>query len=218
MTDDDAPSTPPSPLAEDDPRALFARAVSLAHTTIDHVTTERLHDPTPAGMNVRDLMEHLVMVLRRVACAGRGQPVSTWPVDATDVANDGFADAWREAAHDVQAAWTDDGLLDRAVDLPWGSFTGAEVLGSYTNEVTVHTWDLAKATDQEPSWDDAVLAAADASIRAQLPLAVRSPIWEAAKTQLPEGMPWETPFADAVEVRGDAPAIDRLIAWNGRQP
>ena len=27
-----------------------------------------------------------------------------------------------------------------------------------------------------------------------------------------------TPFAEAVPVPGDAPAIDRLVAWNGRDP
>ena len=212
------PATTTSPLAGDDPRMLFARAVSLAHDTIDAVAPEQLHEPTTVGMDVRDLMEHLVMVLRRVACAGRGQPVPSWPADAADVADDRFATAWREAAHDVQAAWTDDGLLEQAIDLPWGTFSGAEVLGTYTNEVTVHTWDLAKATGQEPRWDEAVLAAADASIRAQLPMAARAPMWEAAKTQLPPGVPWETPFADAVEVPDDAAAIDRLVAWNGRRP
>ena len=33
-----------------------------------------------------ELLEHLVMVLRRVACAGRGDELATWPVDAADVA------------------------------------------------------------------------------------------------------------------------------------
>lgn len=201
-----------------DPRELFARAVDVAGTTIEGVTPDQLPLPALPGMTVRDLFEHLVMVLRRVACAGRGEPVQNWPVDAADVADDGFAEAWRATARDVEAAWADDAVLARPTELPWGTFSGAEALGVYLNELTVHTWDLARATGQQPAWDDAVVAAADAAIHAQLPTADRTAIWEAAKAGLPPGYPWEDPFGPAVEVPDDAPAIDRLVAWNGRQP
>lgn len=205
-------------LADDDPRAVFARSVATAASVLDGVRPDSLDDPTPCGMTVRDLQEHLVMVLRRVACAGRGEPVHAWPADAADVADDGFATAWREAAHDVQAAWRDDALLSRPTELPWGTFVGADVLGIYTNEVIVHTWDLAQATGQSPEWDPTVVAAADAAIRIQLPTGDRTAMWEEAKKYLPEGMVWEEPFANAVEVADDAPAIDKLVAWNGRRP
>ena len=36
--------------------------------------------------------------------------------------------------------------------------------------------------------------------------------------RVPEGVPVEVPFANAVDVSDDAPLIDRLVAWNGRQP
>jgi uncharacterized protein (TIGR03086 family) len=204
---------------DDDPRAVFGRAVALAGTAIEGVDPSQLHDPTPVDMDVRELQEHLVMVLRRVACAGRGQSPWEWPIDAADVDDDGFAAAWQAAARDVEVAWADDALLERPTELPWGTFSGAEVLGVYTNELTVHTWDLAKGTGQEPQWDAAVVAVADAAIHAQLPVADRAPMWEAAKAAMPPGVEWtEDPFGPAVEVPDDAPAIDRLVAWNGRQP
>ena len=122
------------------------------------------------------------------------------------------------AAHEVQAAWTDAALLDRDTPLPWGTFSGAEVLGVYTNEITVHTWDLARATGQVPVWDDEVLDAAWTAIRHQLPDADRTQMWSEARAQVPGDYPWEDPFANAVDISGDAPMIDRLVAWNGRTP
>ena len=218
MTNATAPiDATPAPFADDDSRTVFARAVALASAVIDAVEPEQLALPTPTEMDVRQLLEHLVMVLRRVACAGRGEEPWSWPIDAPD-ADGRWSEAWREAAHDVQAAWTNDAVLTRPTTLPWGTFPGHDALDIYTNEVTVHTWDLARATGQQPEWDPAVIAVADAAIHSQLPLADRAPIWDAVKASLPPGVEWEDPFANAVDVPEDASAIHRLVAWNGRQP
>jgi uncharacterized protein (TIGR03086 family) len=219
MSDADrATTTEASPVPADDPRSIFERAASLAGEVIDAVPSSRLAAPTPAGMDVRDLLEHLVMVLRRVACAGRGEDPWQWPVGAPDVGDEDFADAWRGAAREAKEAWADDATLDRPTALPWGTFGGTEVLGVYTNEITVHTWDLARGTGQSPRWDEDVLAVADTAIHAQLPTSDRSAMWAAAAAALPPDYEWEDPFGPAVEVDGDAPLIDRLVAWNGRQP
>lgn len=219
MTDTtQTPSPETSTLTDDDPRRLFAVSAALARTVIDRVVPDQYAIPTPCGMEVRDLLEHLVMVVRRVAAAGRGEDPWSWPVDAADVADDGFAAAWSAGAAAVDGAWADEALLARPTAVPWGEFPGAEVLGVYINEVTVHTWDLAQATGQFPAWDGAVLAFADAAIHAQLPMADRSEMWAAAAAELPPEVPWEDPFGPAVPVAADAPAIDRLVAWNGRTP
>jgi uncharacterized protein (TIGR03086 family) len=218
-TDPTTSSTEATGLAPDDPRTHMAHAVLTAALAMDAVAPEQYDEPTPcAPMAVRDLLEHMVMVIRRVACAGRGEPLESWPIDAADVAEGDWAAAFRAGAHDVQAAWTDDALLERPTPLPWGVFSGTEVLDVYTNELTVHTWDLARATGQAPDWDDQVLATSLAAIHAQLPMADRTPMWEATKAMLPPEVPWEDPFANAVQVPDDAPMIDRLVAWNGRTP
>jgi uncharacterized protein (TIGR03086 family) len=208
----------PASRPADDPRAVFARAAAIGGSVIDATPIDRFGDPTPLDMNVRELLEHLVMVIRRVACAGRGDELATWPIDAADVTDDGFAEAWRSGVDDVEVAWADNTLLDRPTDLPWGTFSGRETLDIYTNEVTVHTWDLAQATGQHPAWDEGVLAVADHAIRSQLPDADRAPMWAAFKETLPPEVEWEDPFGAAVDVPADAPLIDRLVAWNGRQP
>ncbi len=221
MTNTETPPLPATATALDpgDPRHLFARAVATAGPVIAAVGDDQLDQPTPCdGLTVRDLLEHLVMVVRRVAAAGRADEPSTWPTDAPDVRGGGWYAAWTEGAHAVQAAWTDDALLDRPTELPWTTITGAEVLGTYTNEVVVHTWDLARATGQSPVWGADVLAAAEAAIRRELPMADRGALWAGFAANLPEGVPWEDPFGNAVPVADDAPAIDRLVAWTGRRP
>ena len=224
MTNTDASPTPrstaPNPLAADDPRTHFAAAVAVAGDTLATVAPEHRDAPTPAGMTVSELCDHLVMVLRRTACAGRGEELATWPVEGGlgDASPDEVLAAWADAAHEVQEAWTDDALLERDITLPWTTLAGRDVMAIYTNELVVHTWDLARATGASPDWEDAVLATSERAIRAELPTADRGEMWAAVATSMPEGVPFDPPFANAVAVADDAPPIDRLVAWNGRTP
>lgn len=200
------------------PRPAFRGAVDQLVDVASRIGPAQLAQPTPcAGMDVRALLDHVAMALGRTEAAARGLPLAEWPGPDTS-AGDDWAAHLRAAGVAAAAAWDDDALLADVMQLPWDTPAGIDVLGIYVNEVVVHTWDLARATDQSPAWDDGVVAVADEAIRQQLPLAERGPMWDAAKAQLPEGEPWEDPFTDAVPVADDAPAIDRLVAWNGRRP
>ena len=111
---------------------------------------------------------------------------------------------------------SDDAVLERPMALPWIEGSGAEVLASYFSELTVHTWDLATATGQQPDWDDTVVAAA-LEARQILPAQNRRALYEEISTAM--GLDEvAVPFAEAVPIPDDAPAIDRLVAWNGRDP
>lgn len=203
----------------EDPRAAFAAVADVAASVIEQVTPKQMDRATPCeGYDVDRMLAHLVMVARRVAAAGRGEPPMTWPQEDHLPEAHEYLGLWRQAATEATAAWSSPGVLERATALPWGTFPGANALATYVNEVIVHTWDLAQAVGCDPKWDPEVLAVADAAIRAQLPTADREPLWAAVKEQLPDGYPWEDPFGPAVEVPDDAPALDRLLAWNGRDP
>lgn len=181
----------------DDPRTTFDHAVALATAVMGRVGPHQLTNPTPCpDYDVRALLGHMVLVLRRVATLGRGEV----PVAHEVMVDRDFTRAWLAAVHDVEVAWADDAVLGRTVRLPWSEASGAATLVTYLNEVTVHTWDLATATGQRPAWDPQVLSLAFDGIRF-LPAQNRG---EA--------------FADAVPVPDDAPLIDRLVAWNGRRP
>ena len=187
-----------------DPRPAFATAVGTAVDAMGAVRPDQLSGPTPCTeFDVATLLGHLLSVLRRVAAVGRGESPFSVPQVSTDVPDDGWGAAARAAADDVLAVWTDDALLDRELTLPYGTHRGAVALATYTGELSTHTWDLAAATGQSPAWDDAAVAVGLAGTHHVLPA---------------EGRGEFIPFAPAVPVAADAPLIDRLVAWQGRDP
>jgi uncharacterized protein (TIGR03086 family) len=193
-------TTPP----DTDPRPSFAAALAAALDVIAAVRPGQLDDPTPCtDFDVRHLLGHLVAVLDRVDAAGRGADPFSVPHVVEGVPDDGWTAAATTAARQATDAWADDEVLHRLLRLPFGTLPGAAALATYVAEISTHTWDLAVATGQTPAWDPAVLAVGLAAVRGKLPSAGRGP---------------EIPFADAVPVTGDAPLIDQLVGWQGRDP
>lgn len=196
-------TTSPSHYPTDDPRGPVATAASTARIVVAGITPEQLDRPTPCTeYSVGDLLGHTLGVFRRLAAAGRGEdpmavdteppyePVADW--------NAVYADAARE----LEAAWADPASLERVIEMPWATLPAPALLAVYTNELTVHTWDLAHATGQRPEWDEPTLQVAFAAMQVGLPADDRE----------------LAPFADVVPTPADAPLIDRLVAWNGRRP
>ena len=187
-----------------DPRPAFASATATAVAVAAAVRPDQLAGPTPCPeYDVRALLGHLVSVLRRVAAVGRGAPPFSVPQVTADVPDDAWGAIARAAADDVLTVWADDDLLGRQLTLPFGTLPGAAALATYTGELTTHTWDVAAATGQVPEWDPRVITAALAATRRALPAGNRG-----------EGVP----FGPVVPVPDDAPLIDRLVAWQGRDP
>lgn len=215
-----------SPIAaevpQQDPRLLFRRAAGVTATTIDGVRPEQMDLRTPCeDFDVRALLGHLIAVVGRAAAIGRGRDAMALPAAFT-YADDAWSKEWAEAAVDADDAWQDDAALQRVVVLPWATLPGGEALLGYLNELVVHTWDLAQATDQHPMWDDEVVGAAYQAISHVLPAEHRPEIFEVVMknidpSTLPEGFRG-APFAEAVEVSAAAAPIDRLVAYNGRNP
>jgi uncharacterized protein (TIGR03086 family) len=191
------------PMIPADPRPAFFAAAGIAADTVDGVSPGQLTDPTPCSeFDVRALLGHLVGVFRRVTSIASGTPAVGHVPLVTDVPDDGWGAATRDALHDIEAAWTDPAVLGREMQLPFGTLPGAVALAMYVGEISTHTWDLAVATGQSPAWDDEVLTAAVGAVHRKLP-AERGP---------------GIPFAAPVAVPDDAPPIDRLVAWQGRDP
>lgn len=198
-----------------DPRPILERAIATGGAVVAAVRPDQLAAPTPcAEMDVRTMLGHLVGVLDRIGALGRGE--DPFAVTESFVPDDGWSDAWAASSGRVADAWRDDAVLEQPMALPWVQGTGADVLTSYFSELTVHTWDLATATGQDPDWDDAVVAASLAA-GDFLPAENRLALFEEVSTAM--GLDEvAVPFAEAIAVPDDAPAIDRLVAWNGRDP
>lgn len=220
MTD----STSPSPTATttaatllDDPRPQLHVALATAGEVVTGVRPDELALPTPcAAFDVGRVVAHLVAVVDRIEAIGRTAEVGLVP-DAVGVPIDELPGRWADGATRAEAAWADDHHLERTVRVPWDTMPGRDALAVYVNELTVHTWDIARAIGRSPEWDPQVLAVSDAAIRQQLPIAERAPIWAAVADATGQPLA-DPPFGDAVPLAPDAPAIDRVVAWNGRRP
>ena len=89
-----------------DPRPFFARAVDIAEPVIAGVQLEQLDLPSPCvEYSVKELLDHLVFVLHRVAALGRGDEAFA-PNSLSARANDrgAWAAEWRDAAVEMESA------------------------------------------------------------------------------------------------------------------
>ncbi|MGW3292019.1 TIGR03086 family metal-binding protein [Streptomyces sp. NPDC001002] len=180
---------------------LLAMARERAVRVVAGISDAALVAPTPcAEYDVKALVNHLFQVIvqfQRLAAK-----------EASDFGETpdrvGAGPDWRERfegeADRLVAAWSAPGAEEGttgAMDMP------ARLVGSMALlDLTVHVWDLARATGQEyPDADDAVVA--------QLADAVA----ELAPTAQKMGV-----FGEPVRVAESASEFERLLAGTGREP
>ena len=204
-----------------DPRAVFGRAHATARTVLDGIGADQFGAPTPCDeFDVRALAGHLLAVAQRVRNVGPGREPVLGPRGRRGRGRRRLGRGLGPSPVRRSAeAWADDATLERMVELPWATLPGSATLIMWSNELSVHTWDLATATGQSPDWDPTVLELSLAAMQVGLPAEGRMEAFEEARQHMPEGMEdFTPPFAAAVDVPDDAPLIDRLVAWNGRNP
>jgi uncharacterized protein (TIGR03086 family) len=183
--------------------SAYENAVRRNHERLDAISTEQLGDPTPCtDWDVRALVGHIIGGYQMFAAAlGQPLPPAAEPTDAA-----GLAGQHRRAGEAAIAAFAAPDALQATVRLPVGDVPGQVALGLALTDAVVHGWDLAKATGQDTSIDEALasslLTGAQQSITGQM--------------RQPDGaMPV---FAQPVSISGQRPAAERLIAFLGRQP
>jgi len=192
----DATPTPPGP---DDPRYGFAAVTQAIGDLLTATPADKSGNATPCpDFTVKELSEHIILVMRRVAALGRGEHWSSVEAEPQD---GGWADSYREAAHQVMKAWTDETKLDGTYEVPWGEIPGGPLMYTYTAELAVHGWDLATATGAEFSIADDLLGGAHQAV-----------LFIPAEGR---GTP-EMPFGPVVDPGPDAPMLDRIAGWMGR--
>jgi uncharacterized protein (TIGR03086 family) len=187
-----------------DPRPLFARSLDQTEKQVAAVRPDELSNRTPcADYDVRALLGHVVAVLHKIARVGAGVDVRGAPEVIDGIDDDGWAGAVARARGEVERVWANDETLDRMVTLPWATLPGRAVLDAYTHEFTVHSWDLAHATDRLTGLDpELAVQALDAF----------------PKFAPPEARSGEGQFGPVVPVPDDADVYTRLAAYLGRRP
>jgi uncharacterized protein (TIGR03086 family) len=165
------------------------------------IGTGRRDAPTPCPeFTVERLVGHVVDGLVWYGGLPAGGPTDPRDVHGPDLARTTYADAFRAARAVVGRNWTPHHLAERFA-LPFGEITGAGITEYTIIEVVGHGWDLAVSTGQ-PADVAPELAEAALAIARSLGEMLRYP-----------GM-----MGAAVPVDADAPAIDRFVAFLGRQP
>lgn len=188
--------------AVQDPRpalktVLDAVADLMASTETRSAETLAGETPCP-GFAVTDLLDHLVMVVRRIAVVGAGGDFATVQ---QDVLESGWAEAFRSGADEVGAVWSDSAKLEAMLRVPWGEMPGAPILLAYIGELVTHGWDLATATGQR-------FGVADELLEAAL-MAVQFVPAEGRESD-------EVPFGPVVDPGPDATTVERIAGWLGR--
>lgn len=155
--------------------------------------------PTPdTDWNTRDLVAHVTEDQQWVPLLLDGKSTSEAQLAITPLGDD-LAAEWRRYSSAALEAW-EAADLAREVQLSYDTVTGSEYLAEQVGDVTIHTWDLARATGTSEELDDDLVGA----------------VWNVFEPQAGQ-LEASGLFAPAVEVDVDAPLRVRLLALTGRQ-
>jgi uncharacterized protein (TIGR03086 family) len=192
------PTTSPTELLE-----LFQRAQAAFTDRIDAVEPGQWELEALPGWTVADLVAHLVGEAHWVPPLLAGDPyddVAARVPAGTDalLAPDPLT-AWEAVADEALAAVAAADLAAGTVSLSRGPTPVAGYVEELTADLTVHSWDLARATGGDEELDPALVRAAE-GMAARLPA---------------DGVPGL--FGPAVDVPGGASPQDRLLARFGRR-
>jgi uncharacterized protein (TIGR03086 family) len=131
-----------------------SRACVRFSAVADGFRADHWNAPTPCTeWDARALVEHVIgfheFLLLRPLGARVNRP------------RDDPAARWRATSDVLLECLAADGVLDQSTELPGGGQSSARLmLGALTNDVLVHTWDLARSGGVEPHLDPELCAAA----------------------------------------------------------
>ncbi len=175
----------------------MAAAAERTVPVVRGIGDEQLSDPTPcAEFQVRDLMNHLYdVVVRFQAIAAKQSPDrSANPDHLHGDWRAQFADETRKLVE----AWSDPAAVEG--DNPGRGMPQAMVANLALVDLTVHGWDLARATGQAYTPDPEVVAAVGPFTEKMAPMGRE-----------------RGAFAEMTEFPPDADEFARLLAYTGRK-
>jgi uncharacterized protein (TIGR03086 family) len=174
---------------------------------VDGIKPDQWTAPTPCpDWNVRQLLQHVTngnVIFATIATGERAPGPITPEERAVDWLGADPSAGFRATGKVMHDAFLTPGLLEGRFETPvMGEQSGTTMVHMRMNELLIHGWDLARATGQPADLPQDL--AEDALTMWQTRLADRPR----------QGMPFDAPQP----VADDAPAIDRLAAFLGRQP
>jgi uncharacterized protein (TIGR03086 family) len=181
--------------------SLLRNVMPATSRVIARIAGDQWPGPTPCDeMTVHELASHLVGGVEQFGGVAAGLSVdvtATTEVEPVDVSA-----RFDGAAERMLDGWSTRGAGEAIYPLPWGDTPGVMLIGFMVIEVATHGWDLARATGQNLALDDRTAQAVMRLAESYDDPSIRVP-----------GM-----FAPIIAVPDDAPTIDRLAAFLGRDP
>lgn len=175
-------------------------AADAASSVVAGVSADQLDSPTPCSeFNVRELGNHMTGFLPYAANAIRKGPAMEG--EAPDFTQGDWAGTYAAMATDLATAVAEPGAAEGEVEFGAGAMPAENALGIMLMELTVHAWDLAKATGQTYELDPAT-AAMSAAITSQAGPGGRDGGFFGPEVAAPEG----------------ASEFEKALAISGRDP
>ncbi|MEV4754742.1 TIGR03086 family metal-binding protein [Micromonospora sp. NPDC049559] len=177
---------------------FLATAAAPARAVVRGIRDDQLALPTPcAEYAVRDLLNHLFHVVVQFQGLASRQPADF--VTTPDYLDGDWRGRFATETGRLAEAWSDPSALDGVSP---GMGMPQETVGNMALvDLTVHAWELARATGQPYEPDPAVVSA----------------LYEPMERLLPQGRRFGV-FADPVPVPAEATEFDRLLGLTGRDP
>ncbi|MGY1618623.1 TIGR03086 family metal-binding protein [Geodermatophilus sp. SYSU D00691] len=181
---------------------LFQRAQASFTDRVDAVDPDQWEDEALPEWTVADLVAHLVTEMLWVPPLVAGEPYAEgrFPDATSDLLGADPMTGWESAADNALSAFAEDDALVRTVHLERGPTPATQYILELIADLTVHAWDLARATDGDTDLDGQLVTAA---------LLIGEAIPE-------DGVPGL--FDPPLDVSATASPQQRLLARFGRRP
>jgi len=182
----------------------MAAAAAEAARVVNAVPADQeLAGPTPCGdWDLRTLLNHTILWTSYSAeRRAHGESVADELMSKDFTADPGFRKDYEAQLDRAVRAWSDPSTWEGDIGVMGDATPAADVAAMLIMELALHGWDVARATGQDYTCDEAVAQALIQTVEAQAELFRKY-----------QG------FADAVTVPADASTFDRALALSGRDP
>jgi uncharacterized protein (TIGR03086 family) len=141
---------------------LFQRAQAAFTDRIDAVEPDQWEDEALPEWTVADLVAHMITEMLWVPPLLAGEPYAEgrFPDSTTDLLGDDPFISWESAADDALSAFAEDDAMIRTVHLERGPTPARDYAEELIADLTVHTWDLARAIGADTELDGELVTAA----------------------------------------------------------
>ncbi|GAC1412434.1 MAG: TIGR03086 family metal-binding protein [Actinomycetota bacterium] len=185
----------------------YKAAVGRLENLVSNVKPEQYTNSTPCeSFDVKALLNHIVGGQHLFAAVGSGGTVDRSAPTPDFVGSDPLG-ALKTASQKTVEVWSDPQIMSKSLTFPFGTMPGARGFGLMLMEMHVHAWDLAKATDQDPTIPEPAASMLLGALQSGgVPDDKRGPEGSGAA------------FLPKVDVAEDASTTDKIVANLGRKP